>query len=437
VTAPGSGREGSAARARHDMVDGLAASGAVRDPAVLGALRQVPREMFVPRFWSAPPGVRPGNLADVREWRVTDDRDDALRLVYDGTRALPIRRDPRAGGPIIGPRVTSTISAPNVVGMMLELLDIMPGMSILEIGAGSGYNAALLAELAGPAGSVTSVDIDDGLVAETSARMTAAGYAGVQLLAADGYFGVPQRAPFDRIVATVGCVDVSPAWLDQLSPGGFCLLPLQHGGWHPLITVRSLAGEVTGVVVGGTGFVPIQGRQAGHSPWARTGVLAADPDVEWAPLPEELASELRPEPAAEDPDGPRTWDLAYLLALEDSRAAYLLSLADEESSTAVSASKGRIGWAGPGGPALRDRLLEIASHWMVLGRPAMRDYRSHFRPLAAEGPAPEPVADSLYWTIRRLDFAQIVRLSDAGDSSAGGTPGPNVPGATLSSPGTE
>jgi protein-L-isoaspartate(D-aspartate) O-methyltransferase len=409
VTAAGSGRDDRAARARHGMVDALAAAGAVTNPAVLGVLRRVPREDFVPRFWSVPPGVKRGNPDEVREWRVADDGDDALRLVYNIDRALAIRGDRQASSPTGGPRVTSTVSAPRVVGSMLELLDIAPGMNILEIGTGSGYNAALLAELTGPEGSVTSVDIDAGLVAETSARMAAVGYPGVRLMVADGYFGLPEHTPFDRIVATVGCVDVAPSWLEQLADGGFCLLPLQHDGWHPLIRVEPASGGATGRIVGFTGFVAIQGRQAGHSPWPRAGRPGPIADRDWAPLPGGLAAELRPPPGEEERDEPRSCDLAYLLALEDSRAACMLGLADDGSSAVISAGEGRIGWAGPGGPALRERLLEIAGRWAALGGPSMRDYRSRFRPLAGDGVG-EPAGDGPQWIIRRLDFAQVVSL---------------------------
>ena len=413
VTVPGSGRGGRAARARDGMVDALAAEGAVTSPAVLGVLRRVPREDFVPRFWSVPPGVKRGDPDDVREWHVADDGDDALRLVYNIDRALAIRGDLQASSPASSPagrpRVTSTVSAPRVVGSMLELLDIAPGMRILEIGTGSGYNAALLSELAGPGGSVTSVDIDTGLVAETSARMAAVGYPGVRLVAADGYFGIPEHAPFDRIVATVGCADVAPAWLDQLADGGFCLLPLLHDGWHPLIRVEPSPDGATGSIVGFTGFVAIQGRQAGHSPWPRSGRPGPIADSDWAPLPGGLAAELRLPPGEDEPAEPRSCDLAYLLALEDTRAAYMLSLTDDGSSAVISAREGRVGWAGPGGPALRDRLLEIADRWAALGWPSMRDYRSRFLPLAGEGTG-RTAGDHPQWAIRRLDFAQVVSL---------------------------
>ena len=399
------------ARVRAAMVEALSGSGAVRDPAVLDAMGRVPREAFVPRFWSLPPPMQAGTPADVREWSVQDADEGAaaLDLVYDIDRALSIRGDPRASGPA-GAGVTSTASAPRIVGSMLELLELSPGMSVLEIGTGSGYNAALLREMVGRHGSVASVDIDAGLVTETADRLEAAGYGDVQVVAVDGYFGLSERAPFDRVVATVGCVDVAPAWLEQVSPGGFCLVPLQHGGWHPLTRIERSGGRISGLVVGRAGFVAIQGHQAGRSPWPHAGPLGPRLEVEWAALPAGLAAELQPEAGRETVGGRRMWDLAYLLALEDRRTAFMLSLADHASSAAVDPGQGRIGLVGPDGPAMRDRLLEVAQRWVALGRPSLDDYTSAFTSLAqaagreAAGPA------ATRWTVDRVDFRQTVSL---------------------------
>ena len=276
------------------MVEALADAGAVGDPAVLQAMGRVPREAFVPRFWSLPSTQRTGTPGQVRGWRVDED-DGAIDLVYDIDRALAIRYDPEEGGGKPGAGVTSTISAPRIVGSMLEQLELAPGLKVLEIGAGSGYNAALLAELVGSEGLVVSVDIDAGLVSEAAGRLKTAGYGDVRVLAADGHFGVSELAPFDRVVATVGCIDLAPAWLDQLAAGGFCLLPLQHGGWHPLTRIEVVAGLIKAQVVGRASFVAIQGHQAGHSPWLRPGPLGPHAGVNWTALPEDLAAELQPE----------------------------------------------------------------------------------------------------------------------------------------------
>lgn len=400
-------------KAREAMVEALAAVGAVSTPPVRAAMSRVRREAFVPRFWCLPPSLRWGAPVDVREWR-TDD-DGALGLLYDMDRALAIRRDPDALGATAGSGVTSAASAPRLVASMLELLDVAPGMSVLEIGAGSGYNAALLRELVGAEGRVVSVDIDAGLVTEAVDRLGAAGYDDVEVVAADGYAGLAERAPFDRVVATVGCADVAPAWLDQLAPGGFCLVPLEHGGWHPLTRVERVGGgEIVGSMVGRAGFVRIQGYQAGRSPWPRTGRLGPNPEVEWVALPADLAAELRPKPGRETIGNRRMWDLAYLLALEERRTSHMLSLAEEESSAAVDSSGDRIGWVGPAGEALRDRLLEVADRWVTLGRPSLGDYRSTFTPLPAARRV-SLMTPPNGWSLDRLDFRQAVRLASPAD----------------------
>jgi protein-L-isoaspartate(D-aspartate) O-methyltransferase len=97
---------------------------------------------------------------------------------------------------------------------------------VLEIGAGTGYNAALLACLVGTAGRVTTMDIDDDIGAAARTHLNAAGVTGVRVVCADGWAGDAEDGPYDRIVLTVGSHDISPAWRAQLAPGGRLLLPL-------------------------------------------------------------------------------------------------------------------------------------------------------------------------------------------------------------------
>ena len=251
------------------MVDSLRTGGSATDRAVLDAMARLPREAFVPRFWSLPPGSSAGRPDDVQEFIVGEDEasaETALELVYDTDHALGIRRAARPVGPTAGAGVTSTASAPRIVASMLELAQLTAGMRVLEIGTGSGYNAALLQELVGPQGQVTSVDIDGTLVDDARRRLDAAGYPDVSVVAADGYFGAAERAPFDRVVATVGCVDVAPAWLGQLAPGGFCVVPLQHGGWHPLTRTEPNGDGARVTVVGPPGSWPSRADRPGAGP---------------------------------------------------------------------------------------------------------------------------------------------------------------------------
>ncbi|GAA3389160.1 methyltransferase, FxLD system [Cryptosporangium minutisporangium] len=166
------------------------------DPAVRAAMLTIPREVFVP-------GIP---LADA----------------YDEHSAVVTKRD--AHGIAI-----SSVSAPSIVAMMLTQLDVRPGHRVLEIGSG-GYNAALLRELVGPDGRVTSADVDPDVVERARRCLAAIGCTDVEVVQADGEFGVPDGAPYDRIVVTVEAADTPPAWVAQLVDGGRLVVPLRLCG---------------------------------------------------------------------------------------------------------------------------------------------------------------------------------------------------------------
>ncbi|MFI9643729.1 methyltransferase, FxLD system [Micromonospora sp. NPDC051925] len=131
-------------------------------------------------------------------------------------------------------RQTSVVSASHIQAIQLEQADVRPGMNVLEIGSG-GYNAALIAELVGPTGSATTVDIDPDIIDRARAGLRRAGYEQVNVVLADAEHGVAQHAPYDRIIVTVGAWDIPPAWLDQLTPDGRIIVPLRFAGITRLI----------------------------------------------------------------------------------------------------------------------------------------------------------------------------------------------------------
>ena len=186
---------GAADRARARLVDGLHDSGRLCSAAVEEAFRAVPRHLFLP-------GVP---LA-----RAYADEAVAVQAV-DGV-------------------TTSSASQPSMMAIMLEQLDLRPGHRVLEVGAGTGYNAALMARIVGPRGHVVAVDIDADLVDGAARTSPTPGWRDVELVCADGALGHPPGAPYDRIILTVGSGDVRPEWVAQLAPGGRLLLPLALRG---------------------------------------------------------------------------------------------------------------------------------------------------------------------------------------------------------------
>ncbi len=219
VSNPGLGQRGTttapatsddeAARLRAELTARLCERGSVRTAGIAEAFAAVPRHLFVPDA--------PVSAAYADEQVFTKHADTGVAI--------------------------SAASQPSIVAMMLEQLDARPGHTVLEAGAGTGYNAALLGHLVGPHGHVTTLDVDADLVDTAREHLTTAGADNVTALLADGALGDPDAAPFDRVIATVGAGDVPPAWLDQLAPGGRLVVPLRIRGG----VSRSIAVERDGV----------------------------------------------------------------------------------------------------------------------------------------------------------------------------------------------
>lgn len=193
--------EGQSKELRARLVSQLEGAGAIRTDAVRGAFLTVRREKFVPAIAS----------------------ERGLEAIYRDD-VIVTRRDAK------GTAISSS-SQPQIMAIMLELLRCEPGHRVLEIGAGTGYNAALLAELVGTGGRVTSVDIDADIARAAKGHLREAGGPGatVRILRADGHAGAPRAAPFDRIIATASVPRIPRGWHGQLSPGGILVAPVGLG----------------------------------------------------------------------------------------------------------------------------------------------------------------------------------------------------------------
>jgi protein-L-isoaspartate(D-aspartate) O-methyltransferase len=209
------------------MVERQLRGAGIRDPSVLGAVARVPRHRFVPPA--------------------------AVPAAYDDT-PLPIG-------------FGQTISQPYIVGFMTQAAGVAPGARVLEIGTGSGYQAAVLAEVLGPAGSVYSIEIVPELAARARATLAELGYATVHVRAGDGYRGWPEHAPFDAIVVTAAPDHVPPALVAQLALGGRLVIPVgtQAAGEQELLVISRDARGVTTRRTLPVRFVPFTGEAARDS----------------------------------------------------------------------------------------------------------------------------------------------------------------------------
>ncbi len=210
------------AERRRAMVHEQIAARGVRDEAVLAAMQRVPRHRFVPE------------VSPERAYRDTPQ---------------PIGHG-------------QTISQPYIVAYMTEQLALSTGDRVLEVGTGSGYQAAILAELVD---EVVSVEIIEALAERAAGRLEALGYRNISVLHGDGYYGHEPRAPYDAIVVTAAAGHLPPPLVAQLRPGGRLVIPVGRSGWtqNLLLVEKDSDGEVSSRNLASVRFVPLTGDHGG------------------------------------------------------------------------------------------------------------------------------------------------------------------------------
>lgn len=205
-----------------EMVRMQIADRGVRDPRVLEAMLRVPRHLFVPE--------------DLR-YRAYDDSP------------LPIGEG-------------QTISQPYMVAWMTELLKVEEDDKVLEIGTGSGYQAAILCELAE---EVLSIEKNANLAREAGERLRSLGYKNVRVRVGDGTLGWPEEAPFDGIIVTAGAPSIPQPLLEQLADGGRLVIPVGSTGMQMLTLVRRKGNRFETSEEGSCIFVPLVGKYGWRS----------------------------------------------------------------------------------------------------------------------------------------------------------------------------
>lgn len=309
---------------------------------------QVPRHRFAPDVvwvWDGRAWVGVERGAEPRRWAAA---------VYGGPYESTVTQ-------VLDGLPSSSLSCGSVVADMLDSLTLRPGDRVLELGTGSGWNAALLAARAG-VGCVVSVEVDAGLAADARGRLDSA-RLGVDVHTGDGAAGWADGAPYDRVIATYA-VDVVPwAWVAQARPGGRIVTPWGRLG-HVALTVADDGQSASGWVQGLATFMPSRG---------------VDQGVEWGQIPRDGGVETEgsfPFPVGELGDGNLLFALRVLspdvrITVRRSGDGATAQLHDGRASWAVLTD----GVAVQGGPRrLADEVSEGWLRWGSAGRPSLYDF---------------------------------------------------------------
>lgn len=218
------GYQNEATLLRNRLVDQLVERGYIRSKKIEAAFRKVPRHLFLPKI--------------------------ELQEAYTDGSIITKK---------IGIEPVSSSTSPSLMASMLELLRVKKGMRVLEIGTGTGYNAALLAELTQDERKIFSVDIDTETVSEAQQNLIQAGYNKITIQSADGAKGSPDHAPYDRIIVTCSVDNIPVALVEQLKEGGLIVLPIWFNGTQltPALEKRQ-NGNLVGLQTTIGGFMKIR-----------------------------------------------------------------------------------------------------------------------------------------------------------------------------------
>ena len=365
-------RTGDRRRAR--FLDQLRADGEPLGGALGDAFARVPREAFLADGFRTAAG----------RWVAPRDPDFLTEVYRNDALVTKVDRDV----PV------SSSSQPSLMVGMLAALDLRPGVRVLEIGAGTGYNAALMAALGA---EVTSLDVQPDVVDRARAALARAGATGVRVVLGDGYPGHPADAPYDRVIVTVGVTGLSPAWLAQLAPDGYVLAPVAHVGMHPVLRVAR-AEPGTGYGVCGAGFMAARGPLGAAHPWLHP----APPPGRTLPAP----TVHRPARWAR-PLGPRGYlDLAVAAGAWHPRVtpAGMAGVPDADWSVldatglggAALRPDGAVAATGPEAAACADVAGALVDRWERAGCPGVPAWRVA---LASAGMAGQPILVPRRWRL--------------------------------------
>ncbi|MGH3937790.1 MAG: methyltransferase domain-containing protein [Pseudonocardiaceae bacterium] len=254
--------------------------GMVDELTTSGELSSEWREAFlaVPRHVFIPDGIWLREGGELVPLCRADDPDRWLDLAYAPRQSLITQVDDGdpVGPGLIGDLISSSASQPDVVARMLAALDVEPGMRVCEIGTGTGYNAALLAQRLG-AQHLTTIEVDAAVADRARIALADAGYPDVTVITGDGAQGHPARAPYDRVLSTASVQQVPYTWVAQTQPGGLVLTPWGTGYINGALLSLTVGEDATatGHLVDKVAFMWLRAQRI-PIPWVRNFVYDED-----------------------------------------------------------------------------------------------------------------------------------------------------------------
>jgi protein-L-isoaspartate(D-aspartate) O-methyltransferase len=362
-------------------------------PATEQAYLATPRHLFASRY----------REYGKREWQqaTSENLEQHLAVLY-ADRPLVLFGDDDNDVP-------STISQPSFVLRMLDMLQLQPGQAVFELGAGSGWNAALIGRLVGPQGRVFSLEIIPEMAQMAAAAVQRSGVTNVSIISGDGGDGYAAGAPYDRVIFTAGTYDLPSAFYDQLKDGGLLMVVLKlEGGGDVLYLLRKIKDHFESIDSTACAFVQLRGKHQ------VVGLEPASPELlpEWPALQQQ---EVIRTPFWWGGKGQesfvwRTQGIRFFLGISEPHFRafkngktvarpledHYFGLWDQQQRSLVLAMDGYL--IGYGNDSAKTQLLQKIQQWVALGMPAAASFKLQVYPSGARVEAQEN-----QWAVKRSE----------------------------------
>jgi methyltransferase of ATP-grasp peptide maturase system len=364
--------ERAAVQLRHQLATNLAKDGHLRSPQWRAAVEAVPRHEFVPQFFNMVEGSSPTlwepidpERSGAEQWLRLAYSDASLVTQLDGHLIPADATEAVTGNP------TSSATMPSLVLRMWEDLDVQDGHRVLEIGTGTGYSTALGSERLGD-DQITSVEVDSAVAKNASAALARAGFH-PHLVVGDGRAGQPDKAPYDRVIATCSFRHVPPAWLEQSKPGTVILVTLTgwlHASGLARLTVSGPGTAEGTFLPGDVGFMTARAHAAGP---AMIPDLAEGKHTERAAVVDpNMLTDSGPALMVAQLATPNTQYL-QLSADEGTRTHLLVDTDGSHAAFTQDAGEWKVRQGGP--QALWDKVETALATWHASGEPRLETFR--------------------------------------------------------------